>query len=174
MEPRLLAHLTPTASERRQVIEIQLLFFQSFFGWVPFSSSFVKSSCSPNPLWFDLFIVLWTNYYSKYFALFNWYPVIKVLFSERYYLAWLYYSITWCDLYNFEIVSQEKTFYLTVKSYETLLKRRIKIEPRFLAHLTATASELFDLSFHSELLIFLWMLRRSPVSWIWNTRLKEL
>ena len=31
------------------------------------------------------------------------------------------------------------------------LKRRIKTEPRFLAHLTPTASELLDLSFLSEL-----------------------
>ena len=42
-------------------------------------------------------------------------------------------------------------FYLTVKSYETPFKRRIKTEPRFLAHLTPTASELLDLSFLSEL-----------------------
>ena len=35
---------------------------------------------------------------------------MKVLFSERYYLAWLYNSIILCDLINFEIVSQEKTF----------------------------------------------------------------
>ena len=34
------------------------------------------------------------------------------------------------------------------------LKRRIKTEPRFLAHLNPTASELLDLSFLSELEIF--------------------
>ena len=44
-----------------------------------------------------------------------------------------------------------REFYLTVKSNETPLKRRIKIEPRFLAHLNPTASELLDLSFPSEL-----------------------
>ena len=55
---------------------------------------------------------------------------------------------------NFQIISHERTFYLTVKSYETPLKRRIKTEPRFLAHLTPTASELLDLSFLSELQIF--------------------
>ena len=49
---------------------------------------------------------------------------------------------------------RQKT-YLTVKSNETPLKRRIKTEPRFLPHLTPTASELFDLSFHSELKSFL-------------------
>ena len=43
-------------------------------------------------------------------------------------------------------------FILTVKELrDTPLKRRIKTEPRFLAHLTPTASELLDLSFLSEL-----------------------
>ena len=46
---------------------------------------------------------------------------MKVSINERYYLAWLYYSITLYGVINFEIVSQERTFYLTVKSYETPL-----------------------------------------------------
>ena len=66
-------------------------------------------------------------------------------------IVFFYYS---CDLFSLDIVSHERPFYLTVKSYETPLKRGIKIEPRFLAHLTATASELLDLSFLSELYIF--------------------
>ena len=56
-----------------------------------------------------------------------------------------------CHLITFEIVSHERTFYITVNSNETPLKRRITTEPRFLAHLTPTASELLDLSSHSEL-----------------------
>ena len=59
--------------------------------------------------------------------------------------------MTLCHLINFEIVSHERIFYLTVKSNETPLKRRIKTEPRFLAHLTPTASEILDLSFLLEL-----------------------
>ena len=81
----------------------------------------------------------------------KYYSVVNLLISDRYYLAWLYYSITLCDSINFEIVSHERTFYLAVKSNETPLKRRIEREPRFLAHLTPTASELLDLSFLSEL-----------------------
>ena len=52
------------------------------------------------------------------------------------------------------MISHEGTFYLTVKSHETPLEKRTKIEPRFLAHLTPIASELLDLSFLSELQIF--------------------
>ena len=63
----------------------------------------------------------------------------------------MYYSITLCHLIKIEIVSHERTFYLQVKNYETPFKRRINIEPRFLAHLTPTASELLDLSFLSDL-----------------------
>ena len=37
--------------------------------------------------------------------------------------------------------------FFTLKSSDTPFKRRIKIEPRFLVHLTPTASELLDLSF---------------------------
>ena len=76
---------------------------------------------------------------------------MKVLSSVIYYLSWLFFSITLCDLNNFDIVSHETKCFLTVKSYETPLKRRIKTEPRFLAHLAPTASELLNLSFFSEL-----------------------
>ena len=77
-----------------------------------------------------------------------------------------------CDSITDEIVFREGTFYSTVKSYETLPGRRIKKEPRFLAHLTPTASESLGLSFFG-VIKSLWMLRRSPVSWIWYTRLEE-
>ena len=50
--------------------------------------------------------------------------------------------------------------FLTVKSYETPFKRRIKTEPRFLAHHTLTASELLNLSFFRSY-NFLWMLHDS-------------
>ena len=47
-------------------------------------------------------------------------------------------------------MSRGKIFCLPLKSFEKPFKRRIKIQPRFLAHLTPTASELLDLSFLSE------------------------
>ena len=57
----------------------------------------------------------------------------------------LYCSIIFCNLFSFEVDSHERAF--QVKSYETPLKRRNKIEPHFLAYVTPTASELMDFSF---------------------------
>ena len=94
-------------------------------------------------------LVLWTIYYSKYYPVSNRYAVIKVLISDRYYIGVIVLLLTLRDSINF--ISHEGTFYLTVNSYETPLKRRLKIEPRFLAHLTSTVSEILDLSFLPEL-----------------------
>ena len=127
--------ITPRTLEKGGELLKYNLYIFSIIRWLSTFQFFLRELFFLfNPVWSDLFIgSVNILYYSKYYPLFNWYPVIKVIFSESYYLAWLYYSITLCDLINFEIVSHEIIFYLTVKSYETPFKKKNQDRNAFLS-----------------------------------------
>ena len=150
--PRLFCFTPRTLENGSELLKYNFFFFSSirwlstFQMFLPQTLPVVKTPCDLSCL-----LVLWTLYYSKFYPVLNLYSVLKVLISDRFYLARLYYYITLCDWITFGTVFLERTFYSTVKSYETPHKRRIKIEPRFLAHLNPTVSESLDLSFLPEL-----------------------